>query len=136
MAKTSQGTKLYISDGGSPTAFTAVGKVTNFSGPNSNLPTLDSSDLDSLAVERIAGLLDEGNFTFELNSDAANVTTHATLETAHAAGTRLEFKLVLTSTSRTYVWFGYVTQFTPKGAVNQVIKASLGIAVDGQVMRS
>lgn len=129
----SQSTKLYVSDGNSPSTFTAVGNITDISGPNGSLPTEDASNLDSAAVERIAGLPDEGEVTFEINYDPDNAN-HTVLRNARRAGTRLEFKITFAdATPTTLLFFGFVTRFQPKASKGRIFTASLALAIDGTV---
>lgn len=131
----SQSTKLYVSDGGSPTSWTQVGNVTDIS-TNATLPVEDASNLDSAASEFIAGLQDEGEPTFELNYDP-DLTNHQTLRNARRAGTRLEFKIEFPDTTATVLqFFGFVTRFQPKASKGRIFTASCAIRIDGTVTES
>ena len=48
----SQGTVLYYNVGGSPTAWTALGKVVGISGPNAQADEIDQTDLDDTQFHR------------------------------------------------------------------------------------
>lgn len=129
----SQGTKLYYSDGGSPSSFSAIGNITNFTGPGGSTSIIDISNLDSTKREKLPGLPDEGNFQFDVNLDPDNAA-HIALRQARTARTRLEFKVVLTDTSPTnLVFFGYVINFSVSGAVNAAVKAAISLEIDGDV---
>lgn len=129
----SQGTKLYYSDGGSPSAFTAIGNITSFTGPGGTANVIDISNLDSVKREKMMGLPDEGSFSFEVNLDPDN-SGHTALRNARTARTRLEFKVTLTDSSPTnLLFFGYVLNFSMSGAVDAAVKAQIQLEIDGDV---
>jgi hypothetical protein len=129
----SQGVVLAMSDGGSPSLFTNVGNVTGFQGPGGSAAVIDVSNLDSTAKEKLIGLADEGQFTFDMNLDPDNAA-HQALRDARATRVRKEFRLTLTDTVATVlIFYGYVLQFRIQGAVDQVVKASVSLEVDGAV---
>ena len=72
-----QGVTIGVSTG-SPTSFSNIGNVTDFSGPGGQATVIDVSNLDSTFREKIMGLPDEGQFTFNINLDPDNAT-HQTL---------------------------------------------------------
>ena len=128
----SQGVKLAVSSG-SPTTFANIGNITDFSGPGGQAAIIDTSNLDSTFREKMMGLPDEGQVTFNVNWDPDN-TTHTTLRSARAARTRAEFRITLTDATPTVgTFFGYVVGLTLSGAVDAVVKAALTIEVDGPI---
>lgn len=132
-----QGTVISYSDGGSPSAFTAIGRVIGFNGPGGSATPIDVSDLDSMAKEKRMGLPDEGQITMDLNYEPDNAT-HQAMRTARRNRTRLEFKITYTDTAPNTVdaFFGYVTGFQIQGAVDQVLKGSMTVEIDGPVSSS
>lgn len=132
----SQGTTIGISDGGSPSNFSNVANVVSFGGPGGSAAVIDVTNLASTAKEKRMGLPDEGQFTLDLNFDPDS-QTHIILQNARANRTRLEFKITYTDTTpSTDVFFGYVTGFQKQGAVDQIVKASVTIEIDGAVARN
>lgn len=128
----SQGITLGVSSG-SPSEFSNIGNVTDFSGPGGQAAVIDVSNLDSTFREKLMGLPDEGSFTFNVNLDPDN-TQHQLLRSARQSRTRLEFKLTLTdATPATGTFFGYVLGFTTSGGVDQAVKAAIVIEIDGAV---
>lgn len=118
---------------GSPTLFAAVGNITGFGGPGGSASVIDVSNLDSTAHEKLMGLPDEGQFTLALNYDPDN-TAHIDLRNARKSRTRCEFQVTLTDAVATVLTFaGYVLGFALAGAVDQQVKASLTIEIDGPV---
>ena len=128
----SQGVKMYVSTG-SPTSFSAVGNVTGIKGPGGSASVIDVTNLDSAAKEKLMGLPDEGQITVELNYDPDNAQ-HAVLRNARRNRTLCEFKIQLTDATNTNLtFFGYVLGFALDVGVDQAVKASMTIEVDGTV---
>lgn len=128
-----QGVVISYSDGGSPSAFTAIGNVTSFSGPGGAASVIDVTNLDSTAKEKMMGLPDEGQFTMDVNYHADNAS-HIALRAARVARSRLEFQVALTDATSTHlIFFGYVLGFQIKGAIDDKITASITIEIDGPV---
>jgi len=130
----SQGTRIAYSDGGSPSSFTNIGKVTtinDFGGGAT--PVNDVSDLDSVFKEKLMGLPDEGQVSLNLNLDPDNAT-HIALRTARRNRTRLEFKVTLTdATPSIGQFFAYVLTFKHSISVGTQLKADLTLEIDGEV---
>lgn len=129
-----QGTVISYSDGGSPSSFAAIGRIIGFKGPGGSAAVIDISDLDSLAKEKRMGLPDEGSFTLDLNYEP-DLAAHAAMRAARRNRTRLEFKITYTdpTAATTDVFFGYVTGFEISGSVDQVLKGSMTVEIDGAV---
>jgi hypothetical protein len=129
----SQGTLLHINVDGSPTNFQKIGNVTNFRGPGGQAAVLDASNLESTMKEKLMGLPDEGQFSFDINIDPDD-SVHSALRTARRNRTLCEFKLTLADSSPEIpIWFGYVIGFSLAGGVDQILKCSVTIEIDGEV---
>jgi hypothetical protein len=130
----SQGTKIYYSDGGSPSAFTQITNVTNIRGlGGSAAPVIDVSNLDSTFKEKMMGLPDEGQITADINLDP-DATSHQAMRAARKARSRLEFKMVLTDGAPSVAQFyGYVLTFPVDVGVGQQVKGGFTIEIDGEV---
>lgn len=129
----SQGVVLYVTDGGSPTEYSAIPNVTDFGGPGGQASVIDISNLDSTAREKMMGLADEGQFTFNLNWDPDNAV-HQRLRTLRTNRTKAEFKLALTDATPTNgTFFGYVLGIQLAGGVDQAVKAAVTVEIDGPV---
>lgn len=130
----SQGAKLYVTNGGSPTEFVQIQNVTDFSGPGGQASVIDVSNLDSTRREKIMGLPDEGQISFNLNWDPDDVG-HQLLRTLRNNRTRAEFKVTLTdATPAVATFFGYVLGVQLSGAVDQQIKAAVTVEIDGAIV--
>lgn len=119
---------------GSPTgSLTGIANVTGFSGPSGSASVIDTTSLSSTAKEKLMGLPDEGQFSLDLNLDP-DATSHIALRTARAARSRVEFKVNFTdATPASMTFWGYVLGFQPSGAVDQQVKVSVTIEIDGPV---
>lgn len=63
----SHGTILALGDGGSPESFTTVAEVKNITGPNLDRSIIDVTNHQSNSKEKIGGLRDSGQVTFNVN---------------------------------------------------------------------
>lgn len=128
----SQGVTLAVSSG-SPTSFANIGNITDFSGPGGQAAVIDISNLSSTFREKLMGLPDEGQLTFNVNWDPDN-STHQTLRSSRANRTRTEFRLTLTDATPTVgTFFAYVLGLVISGGVDQAIKAALTLEIDGPI---
>ena len=128
-----QGTLIHVNVDGSPTNFQKIGNIQTFQGPGGSTDIQDASNLDSVMREKLPGLPDEGTFTFQINVDPAD-TVHVALKNARRNRTLVEFKVTLTNTAATKLYFfGYVTGLQLGGAVGAIVKADLTIEIDGEV---
>lgn len=118
---------------GSPPAFATIGEVTGFSGPSGSVSIIDASSFDFSTVQKVAGLIDEGQITLDV---------HVVPSDAQQTGLREDrtnrvlrnFQIVLTDTGATTLAFSaYVTEFSLQGEVNGVVKGSLKLEISGSV---
>lgn len=131
-ALTSQGITLGIGSG-SPVTYTDIPEIVSFNGPGGAGNVIDVTDLDSTAMEKIMGLPDEGQLSFDINYIPDNAQ-HAALRTARANQTRTQFKMTFTDTGATeWTFYGYVTGFSVTGGVNSPLRASVTIEIDGAI---
>lgn len=65
--KTAKKTKLQRGDGGGTETFTTVAEVVSAGGPKRKQTVVDSTSFDSDAVERIGGIVDNGQVALKLN---------------------------------------------------------------------
>lgn len=130
----SQGVKIFVgTTDTSPSQFTAIGNVVSIKGPGGQANVIDVTNLDSLGKEKLMGIPDEGQITVEMNYDPDNVQ-HAQLRNARKNRTRLEFKIQLTDPVATILaFFAYVTGFSMDVSVDQQVKVTMQLEVDGAV---
>lgn len=129
----SQGITIEINVDGSPTNFQTIGNVTEFNGPGGQAAVLDASNLSSVMREKLMGLPDEGQFGLGINLDPDD-TVHNAVRLARRNRTLCEFRITLTdATPKKLVFFGYVLAFPIAGGVDQIVKSSITIEIDGEV---
>lgn len=130
----SQGILIAYSVAGSPSTFANIGNIVGFSGPGGAAAVIDVTNLDSVAHEKRMGLPNEGQFTIDINYDP-DLASHIALRAARAARTRTEFRITYTDTApaTTNSFYGYVLGFQITGTVDDVVKASITIEIDGPV---
>jgi hypothetical protein len=129
----SQGATLAISVGTSPTSFTTIANVIDISGPGGSASVIDITNLASVAREKRMGLPDEGQVTFNVQLDPDNAT-HQAVRDARKNRTECQFRVTLTdSTPTTLTFNGFVLNFSVSLAVDDVVKASITIEVNGAV---
>lgn len=129
-------TGLTYTSGGTatPVTYTKINGLLTFSGFDGAPSELDTTDLDSTAMEYIAGLKDEGKFGFEIKTiktDAGQISVRA----ARTSGALTGFKLTLPDTS-VATFNALVKTFPSSGAVNAVLKGSVDTKISGPVVWS
>jgi len=130
-----QGTLLKLG-AGSPLAYTTIAEINSFSGPGGAVSVIDVTDLSSTAKEKLAGLNDNGQISFECNFIPTN-TQHAALRAAKENGTVQKVKLVFTDTGATeWTFDAIVTGLSISGAVDGVVKASITLEISGSILES
>jgi hypothetical protein len=134
-ATSTRNIKLQRGDGGGSEVFTTIGEVTNIKGPTEKAPQLDATSFDSVAMEYIAGLPDNGELTFDLNFVGSDAQQQA-LRTDLRAGTARHFKLILNDNlvTPTTITFTAIVTGAPEiaGSVNAVLKGSCSLRITGQ----
>jgi hypothetical protein len=129
-------TGLTYTSGGTatPAAYTPIAGVVSFSGFDGSASELDTTDMDSTAMEFISGLKDEGKFDFEMKVIAANAGQLA-IRAARTSGAVTGFKLVLPDAS--VATFNALVKTMPAaGGVNAVLKGTVSTRITGPVVWS
>jgi predicted secreted protein len=130
-----QGTLLQLG-AGSPLAYTTIAEINSFSGPGGSVSVIDVTDLSSSAKEKVAGLNDNGQLSFECNLVPSN-TQHAALREAKENSSTISVKIVFTDTGATeWTFNAMVTGFSVSGAVDGVVKASITLEISGDITES
>lgn len=128
-----QGTELQIGSG-SPLTYTTIPEINSFSGPGGSVSVIDVTDLASAAKEKLAGLNDNGQLSFELNFIPSNAQ-HLALRTAKENGTNQSFKIIFTDDTE-WTFSAIVVGFSVSGAVDGVVKASVTLEISGEITES
>nr|WP_068832052.1 phage tail tube protein [Polaromonas jejuensis] len=114
-----------------PNTYTAVKNIKTFSGFDGTASEIDTTNLDSTAKEFMLGLVDNGQFSMELDNDNADAGQLA-LRAKRDSGVKSIFKLVLPDAS-TASFSGYVKKKSMNGGVDQALKSSVDIRISGAV---
>lgn len=129
-AISAQGSVISVGTG-DPIVYAVVGNVRSFSGFDGSASEIDTTNLSSTAKEFRLGLVDNGQFTMELDYDGADAGQVA-LRTAQTAGTVRDFKLALPNADE-ITFKGLVKKFSLTGGVDAVLRASVEIRITGAV---
>jgi hypothetical protein len=122
------GVTIERNDGG----WGAVAEIKNFR-TGGSATSIDVTHLGSTFKEKLMGIPDEGQLTFDLNTIPANAVQTG-LRTDRKARTRREFRLTLTDVGATVLSFhGYVLSFETSGDVDASVASSVTIEVDGEI---
>lgn len=134
MAFSSFGTLLKRGDGATPTeVFTTVAEVKDIKGFNASLSTEEVTYQGATAAEFVAGVVDYGEVSFDLNFDPAG-TTHDGLFDDLTGKVKRNFKMVMTDTGGAeYAFAAYVTKFELNAPVKGALTASLTLKISGAV---
>lgn len=134
MALESQGTVISVGTTDSPSAYHAIGSITTFSGPGGSASVIDVTTLASTAKQKMMGLPDEGQITLEVLFDPTDTNGQVALRTARAARTLQYFKIAFyDSPTHTAKFTGYVLGFQINGSVDNAVKCSITVEIDGAV---
>ena len=128
-----QGTVLQLGSG-SPLSYTSIPEVNSFSGPGGSVSVIDVTDLSSAAKEKLAGLNDNGQLSFECNFIPSNAQ-HIALREAKESGITTSFKLIFTDSTE-WTFNAIVVGFAVAGAIDGVVKASGTLEVSGSIIES
>lgn len=127
---------LVFGAGGSatPKAYTKINGLLSFDGFDGAASDIDSTDLDSTAMEYISGLRDEGKFGFEIKVLAGD-NGQIALRAARTSGAVVGMKLSLPD--GTVASFNTLVKSIPSsGAVNALIKVKVDTKISGPVVWS
>jgi len=114
-----------------PVTWTGIGNFHDFSGFDGSASELDTTDLSSTAKEFMLGLVDQGQFTININYKSTN-TGHVALRAKQVSGAVSNFRLTLPDA--TVVTFnGYVKKFSLAGGVDAIAKSAVDIRISGAV---
>lgn len=114
-----------------------VGQVVSFNGPNQSANIIDITHLQSTAKEKLVGLVDSGDLSISVifDNESSSTNLHDALERDLRERTNRKFDIKFTddgtvSSQPSAVYFeGYMTAFAMTGAVDDVLKADMTIAI-------
>ena len=114
-----------------PVAWTEIGEVTDFSGPDGTASEIDTTHLQSTAKEFLMGLPDEGSISLSINW-APTDTGQLAVVAARKARTEKDFKITYSDDS-TATFKGYVLGLSSSGSVDGKIDGSVTIRITDEV---
>jgi len=114
-----------------PVAWTEIGEITDFSGPDGTANEIDTTHLGSTAKEFLMGLPDEGSISLSINWEPSDTGQQAVIA-ARKARTEKDFKITY-SDSSTATFKGYVLGLSSSGAVDGKIDGSITIRITDEV---
>jgi hypothetical protein len=116
-----------------PETYTALGDVVGFTPSGATVDDNSTTDLDSIAKEFKAGLVDNGDVTIDLQYVKANAGQTAARAAFEASLTK-GFKIT-TPDSAVYTFNGYYKKFPtlPEGKTGEVLKGSISIKITGSI---
>lgn len=136
-AVNAHGTLLQIGDGESPEVFTTIAECQAIAGPSLSLEMIDVTNHSSVDgwKERIGGLLDAGEVTFDINFVPTNATHGFSTGLIKSMVDRVKtnFKLVFPDgSSTTWSFTALVSKVSPKAPVNGQLTASVSLMITGK----
>lgn len=114
-----------------PVAWTEIGEVTDFSGPDGTANEIDTTHLRSTAKEFLMGLPDEGNISLSMNwapTDTGQIAAIA----ARKARTEKDFKITYSDDS-TATFKAYVLGLSSGAGVDSKVNGSMTLRITGEV---
>lgn len=114
-----------------------IGQITAFNGPNITASPIDITNLRSTAKEKIMALNDPGDLQLSLvwENEVSYAHLHDALQRDMVARTLRWFEVRYTDTGTSLpsadLFEGYISGFTYGGAVDNVIRGDVSIAISG-----
>ena len=108
-----------------------MANIKDFTGFDGAASEIDVTNMDSSAKEFRLGLVDSGQFNFNIDYDSANVG-HIALRAKQVSGVVSNFKVVLPNATA-ITFNGFVKKFSLAGGVDQVAKTAVDIRITGSI---
>jgi hypothetical protein len=128
------GTRLEVENPATPGTFTPVANLRNTSGPEMDTQVRDATTHDSPSrfMEKRAGFIDPGSFTFDFLSDP-NDGTHQFMIAQQKTGQVLNFRLIYPSTPPAQVTFaGFVRRWAVQAPHDDMLAGDGAIEITGE----
>lgn len=133
-----QGITVLVGDGAGPEVFTTIAEVTGFSGPTTEANEIEVTTLASLAKEFIAGLVDNGEVTLEVNAVVKD-TQHRQIRQDISNGTVRNYQIDfndkdgLETTSTIYEFAAFVKSFPLSAAADDKLAGTITLRITGAI---
>lgn len=135
MGTESQGFLIEIGQGNAASVdhasdtFDTAGDCVSWDGPGGSATVIDSSNLQSVAKEKLMGLPDEGSFTVGFNRDFSDAGQNA-MRTARAARQLKNIRCTY-SDGTIGIFKAFVLGFSTSGSVDALVAASATLEISG-----
>lgn len=130
-AKTAQGTTIAIDTGTGTPTWTQIVNVSDISGFDGKAAEIDTTDLSSVAKERVLGLQDWGTLTLTAFINLSE-TSHSALLAAKKAGAKKSFKVTLSDAS-TITFSAFVATFPIAAKVDAAYSGAIALTITGDI---
>lgn len=114
-----------------PVTWTAIKNFKTVKGFDGKVAKLDATNLASLAKEYVPGLLDPGQFTFDVDIDVSDPGQTALRNNLYSAAV-VPFKLTLPN-GHTATFNAFVETFPWDGGVDKLLTANVNLMITGPV---
>lgn len=132
----SQGIKFFWSASTGVSTAVLIGEITDFTGPGGAAAVIDITHLLSTAKEKLMGLRDEGQLSFNVNFNATDAGQEA-LRTDRAARNKKNGSIKFTDETTSFWYFdAYCLNYSIAGAVDQKVSAAITLEIDGPITES
>ena len=133
MALESQGTKIFWSASTAQSTAIEVTQIISFTGPSGSAGIIDVTNLGSTAKEKLMGLPDEGQRTFDITYQAT-AASHIALRADRASRSKRNVTIAYTDGASSLDYAdAYCTGFSVSGGVDDVLKASVTLEITGPI---
>lgn len=136
MAIPTQGTILEIGDSAtSAPAYTTIFQVVNIRGPGGVSRKIDTTHLLSVIKEYLPGLPDEGDLTFDANTDFSQATHQSLWDLRHSSPPeQRRFRITFTDSGNATIDFlAYVLGFEVNIQTDDRVLSSLTLAITTEI---
>tara|TARA_Y100000310_G_scaffold281363_1_gene301792 strand:+ start:536 stop:934 length:399 start_codon:yes stop_codon:yes gene_type:complete len=112
----------------------SISDVLRISGPNVSAATIDTTSLASIHRTFLGGIIDSGEFSFDISYDPMTPTTIENLFDADAASIPDSSTCVITfSDSSTWQFEAFLTGFSPSVEMDDKVTASVSMKVTSTI---
>lgn len=138
MALKTQGITIAVEDTPASGTYTAIAEITGFTGPTTEANEIETTTLSSTAKEFIAGLVDNGELTVEVNALPKD-TQQRQIRSDITAGTvrsyRIDFndKVTPEVTSTLYTFDAFVKSFPFSAAADDKLSGTATFRITGAI---
>jgi len=115
-----------------PKVWQEIGEIVDWTGPSGTAAVIDVTHLKSTRKEKLMGVPDEGQFTFNINFVPAD-TGQIAAKAARATRVKKDFRVTY-STGATQTFDGFVLGFASSGGVDGKMAGSITVEITGEVV--